>query len=186
MAGIRKARRDLLVKTAVKLFYKNGFHATGIDKILKESGVAKMTLYKNFGSKEGLVKVALEEKSNRVIKWMKNATSNTHNGPIFRVLEIFDLHEIWFQEPYFMGCIFTKATAEYPLINDPIHQVTISHYLKILDIFKSLSVEAGLYRSPIIAEQILILLQGSITTAFATGAPIAARRAKRAAEQLFI
>jgi len=186
MTGIRKGRRDKLVKTAFTLFYQSGFHATGIDKILSTSGVAKMTLYNHFGSKDVLVKIALVEKSERVINWINNTLMNTHLGPLLRLLAIFDLHEVWFQDLGFKGCVFNKATAEYPEIDDPIHQVAMDHYLKILNILRALCDEAGLRKSTIIADQIFILLQGAITTAFVTGAPIAARRAKRAAEQLFI
>ncbi len=52
-------RREELVQTAVRLFRKNGYHATGIDRILAEAGVAKMTLYKHFRSKDELILGAL-------------------------------------------------------------------------------------------------------------------------------
>ena len=56
------SRRDHLVDTAVRLFNRYGYHATGIDTILKEAGVAKMTLYNHFKSKDDLVVAALKKK----------------------------------------------------------------------------------------------------------------------------
>ena len=60
-------RRDHLVGTALSLFSKHGYHATGIDRILAESGVAKMTLYKHFRSKDELILAALRRRLRAVV-----------------------------------------------------------------------------------------------------------------------
>ena len=67
----RVSRRDELVETALDLFYRNGFHATGIDRILAEAGVAKMTLYKHFRSKDDLIVAALERRDERFRAWFQ-------------------------------------------------------------------------------------------------------------------
>ena len=59
---MRASRRDHLVDRAADLFYREGFHATGIDRVLAEAGVAKMTLYKHFGSKEALILATLRRR----------------------------------------------------------------------------------------------------------------------------
>ena len=59
------AKRDQLIDTALELFNRDGYRATGIDKILAESGVAKMTLYNHFGSKDELIVAALERRDAR-------------------------------------------------------------------------------------------------------------------------
>ena len=64
------SRRDDLVETALRLFYANGFNATGIDRILAESGVAKMTLYKHFRSKDDLILAALELRDTQFREWL--------------------------------------------------------------------------------------------------------------------
>ncbi|NWO04761.1 MAG: helix-turn-helix transcriptional regulator, partial [Alteromonadaceae bacterium] len=56
-------KRDLLLDTAEQLFYREGFHATGIDRIQAESGVAKTTMYKHFASKDALIEAVLERAS---------------------------------------------------------------------------------------------------------------------------
>ena len=53
-------KRDTLLDTAERLFYAEGFHATGIDRVINEAGVARMTLYNHFASKEALIEAVLE------------------------------------------------------------------------------------------------------------------------------
>ena len=65
-----QSRRDELVDTALRLFYTRGFNATGIDKILAEAGVAKMTLYKHFRSKEELILAALNRRDEQFRNWL--------------------------------------------------------------------------------------------------------------------
>ena len=65
-------KRDHLVDTAAALFQRDGFHATGIDTILAEAGVAKMTLYNHFKSKDELIVAALEVEGARYIAWLRD------------------------------------------------------------------------------------------------------------------
>ena len=65
------SRRDHLVETAIRLFNRDGFHATGIDTILSEAGVAKMTLYKHFKSKDDLIVAALRRRDERWMTWFR-------------------------------------------------------------------------------------------------------------------
>ena len=67
------SRRDHLVETALALFMRDGFHATGIDRILSHAGVAKMTLYNHFKSKEELILAALRLRDERFLVWFPAA-----------------------------------------------------------------------------------------------------------------
>ena len=71
-----KSRRDDLVETALKLFYSGGFNATGIDRILAESGVAKMTLYKHFRSKDELILAVLHRRDEQFRNWLMAEMEN--------------------------------------------------------------------------------------------------------------
>ena len=66
-------KRDLLLGTAERLFYTEGYHATGIDRILSESGVAKMTLYKHFISKEELILAVLDARQQPMLARLRAA-----------------------------------------------------------------------------------------------------------------
>ncbi|HXV73669.1 MAG TPA: helix-turn-helix domain-containing protein, partial [Sphingomonadales bacterium] len=99
------SKRGLLLLAAERLFNAEGFHAAGIDRILAEAGVAKMTLYKHFSSKDDLAAAAVREKSARVLEWLGAAES---------VEEVFERLEAWFGEKDFHGCLFARAAQDFP------------------------------------------------------------------------
>ena len=74
------SRRDHLVDTALKLFCKNGFRATGIDAVLAESGVAKKTLYHHFRSKDELVVAALRQRDAEFLQMIEEAVPRLAPG----------------------------------------------------------------------------------------------------------
>ena len=114
-------RRDHLVDTALNLFSRYGFHATGIDRILSESGVAKMTLYKHFKSKDELILAALRRRDELHRNWFMREVERLAAAPRDRLAALFTALETWFQSDEFSGCCFINATAEYSDKDDPIH-----------------------------------------------------------------
>lgn len=120
-------RRELLLDTAERLFYRDGFHATGIDLIQAESGVAKTTLYKHFKSKDALILAVLERSSQRVMESLETqAAANQGNG-IRRILAPFEgLYSIC-EEPDFNGCLFNNAAAEFIYSNPEIRTLAARH-----------------------------------------------------------
>ena len=121
------SRRDHLVETALDLFYRHGFHATGIDRILAASGVAKMTLYKHFGSKEDLILAVLRLRDERFRQWFRAAVESRARSPRKRLIAIFDVLEAWFSADGFQGDMFTHAAAEYGDPAHPIHAAAAEH-----------------------------------------------------------
>src|SRR5258708_27708372 len=102
-------RRDHLVETALALFSKHGYHATGIDRILAEAGVAKMTLYKHFKSKDELILAALSRRDEKFRTWFMREVERHGRTPRERLLVVFDILEAWFQSREFRGCMFVNA-----------------------------------------------------------------------------
>ena len=174
------SRRDHLVETAAQLFEKDGFHATGIDRILAESGVAKMTLYNHFKSKEELIVAVLESRDAQFLTWLEDQLTDV--SPADRVLAIFDALEVWLRSDGFSGCIFTCAANEYADQAHPIHQQAALHKRHIFDLLSRLASDADCFDVRGVAQQLLVLYEGAISVAHALDAPIAARQARRAAE----
>ncbi len=125
-------RRDHLVDTALRLFYRDGFHATGIDKILAESGVAKMTLYKHFKSKDELILAAVRRRDEQIRNWLMRAAERRARAPRDRLLALFDALEEWFRSDDFSGCMFINASAEFGRCDDPIHAAAAEHKRLVL------------------------------------------------------
>ena len=71
-------KRDLLLSTALELFYRHGINSIGINEVIKVSGVAKKTLYSHFNSKEDLVLRALEKRHLIFIQWLEAKLDNTN------------------------------------------------------------------------------------------------------------
>jgi AcrR family transcriptional regulator len=103
--------RERLLEAANQLFYDEGVHTVGIDRVIEKAGVAKASLYSTFGSKEALVQAYLvgrqESRKARIVKKVGAATT-----PRARLLAVFDALEERISEPSFRGCAFVLATAE--------------------------------------------------------------------------
>jgi len=107
------SRREHLVSTAQRLFSVNGYHATGIDLILKESGVAKKTLYYHFQSKEELIVEVLKRYDEEFCEMVDRRVKQLADSPKDRLLAIFDVAHEWFLDKHFYGCMFINAIGEY-------------------------------------------------------------------------
>lgn len=178
-----KSRRDELVDTALRLFYAQGFHATGIDKVLAEAGVAKMTLYKHFRSKDELILAALHRRDEQFRNWLMGEMERASSDPRERLLAMFDALEDWFEGRAFKGmgfsgCVFINAAGEFADPDHPAHRSSCEHKRLIVDYLARLCAEAGARDPQGLAEQLALLKEGAIVTAQVRGMPDAAQTAK--------
>ena len=178
------SRRDHLVETAQRLFYAGGYHATGIDKVLAEAGVAKMTLYKYFKSKDELILAALRRRDETFRNWFMRGVERRAAAPRDRLLAAFDILAEWFVQPEFSGCMFVKASAEYGAKDDPIHAAAAEHKRLVAAYLSELAAAAGAEDPAELAQDIMLLMEGAMVMAqFVDGAETA-RRARRVAVAL--
>src|SRR6266850_1522845 len=107
-----------LVLTATRLFNENSIHATGIDRIIAEAGVARRTLYNQFGSKEGLIRAVMQRESKAWFEWLDSELPRVdEHDPRRRIVAFFALLGKWFSRSDFKGCSFINAVGEHPLDN---------------------------------------------------------------------
>src|SRR3954471_16617579 len=107
------APRERILKTASDLFYRFSINSVGIDRIIAESGVAKMTFYKHFPSKADLIATYLRHKSVVWFQMLSSSTERAGLSPLERVLAVFDALEEPLLAPSFRGCPFVKGLAEF-------------------------------------------------------------------------
>lgn len=186
---MRTSRRDHLVDTALQLFCQNGFRATGIDLVLKESGVAKKTLYNHFRSKDELIVAALDKRDEDFMAKMRTTVSRLAprqpGDPRFsRVLAFFDGLDEWFNSDSFNGCTFINASAEYPREDCPVHQACVAHKERVLNTLESLLSDMPVSDSRQLALEVGLLAEGAIVRAHTAEDLQAARVAKGAAGRL--
>ncbi len=178
------SKRDHLIETALDLFCRDGFHATGIDKILAESGCAKMTLYNHFKSKDELILAALRRRDEMFRNGFMRAVERLGKTPRERLLAIFDALDEWFSRKDFSGCVFINASAEFARPDDPIHMAAREHLGLILNYVRELTQSAGAKEPDALAGGIMLLMEGAIVMSYVAGDGNAAARAKTAAEAL--
>lgn len=190
MTATRIPPRERLVEAALRLFHRDGFHATGIDRVLAEAGVAKMTLYNHFKSKEALALAALRLRDLRFRAWLDETTGNRaaaarNDGPVGRLLALVDALEEWFADPAFHGCLFINAAAEYGDVEDPIHRAAAEHKAEIVRWLTGLAEGAGAVEPEALATALALIKDGLIVQARIAGheAP-ATRRAVEVARRV--
>ncbi len=178
------SRRDHLVETALTLFNAEGYHATGIDRVLSTAGVAKMTLYKHFKSKDELILAALRRRDTRFRRWLRRGAEHKSAEPRAQMLAIFDVLGEWIRSPDFHGCMFINAAAEYGDPEHPIHLAATAHKNALYDWLRALAEQAGAARPGDLAAQLLLLKEGAIVIAQVNRQAPSAQQAKKAAKAL--
>ena len=178
------SKRDQLVETALNLFNREGFRATGIDRILAESGVAKMTLYNHFRSKDELILAALRRRDEQFRNWFARAVERRATTPRDRLLAIFDTLEEWFEDKSFNGCVFINAAAEFCQHTESIRSGIVEHKRLVRSYVRELAVEAGAEDPDALTDSLELLVEGAIVCAQIYGNPTPARDAKKAAATL--
>src|SRR5260370_12700797 len=105
--------RQRLLDAASHLFYEEGVHTVGVDRVVERAGVAKATLYALFGSKEGVLRAYLRARDEAIRTRMTRRLAR-YGTPRERLLGVFDVQDRMFSEPGFRGCAFARANAEAP------------------------------------------------------------------------
>lgn len=175
---------DRLLDAALRLFYRDGYHAVGIDAILAEAQVAKMTLYNHFPSKTDLIVAVLERQGARLRQRRQEFIDAAGRDPRARFAAVFLYLEEWFRSPDFNGCAFIRAVGEFPASASPVNRTVVVWRMRYLALLEELLTAISPVGARELAEHTLLLTEGAIVVAHTFRDPLAARRAKVAAEIL--
>src|SRR3954452_5693860 len=178
-AAVRHSARERILDTAYELISRHGTRAVGVDRIIAECGIAKMTLYRNFPSKNDLILAFLDRRDELWTRaWLQAEARRRGSSPAQRLLAIFDTFEGWFAQADFEGCSFINVMLELDDIDNPVRQATVRHLESIRGFVSGLAEEGGIPDTDGFARQWHILMKGSIVSA-AEGDLEAASRAKQ-------
>ncbi|MCG5525596.1 TetR/AcrR family transcriptional regulator [Ectothiorhodospira haloalkaliphila] len=155
------SKRDQLLATAEQLFYEEGFHATGIDRIVAAAGVVRMTLYNHFASKEALVAAVLATRHERFMASLDTATASAVPGQVTRALV--DAHGRWLEDHSPHGCIMVKAMGEFAEHSTEIHALAVAAKADLLARLEASLARDGLDHQDGLARQLFMVLEGSNT-----------------------
>lgn len=176
--------RERVSRAAYELFSREGVRAVGVDAVIARAGAAKMTLYRNFPSKDELILEFLRRREQLWTReWLEAESRRRGETPRERLLAIFDVFSEWFSQPDFEGCSFLTTMIE---INDPahpVHQAAVGHLANIRGYLEELAAAAGISDTDSFARKWHILMKGSIMAAH-EGDTAAAARAREIGELL--
>lgn len=177
-------KRAHLMAVAQRLFYRDGYRIVGIDTLLAEAGVAKMTLYNHFASKEELIVAVIEKHDADVRAALAAAIEAAGRSPTRRLLAVFDWLGVWFDSAGFKGCGFIRALSEYPDPAHPVHRAAWRHKEAFNTMLRQLATEAGAAHPAELANALSLLADGAILAAHATGSSASADTARATAATL--
>ena len=161
---MRPSKREELVQKALVIFYREGFHAAGMDLLAEETGISKTTMFKHFRTKEELILAVLRLRDENFRNWLfrRMETAATPRG---QLLAMFDALGEWFSEPGYRSCMFIKASSEYPDPIHPVHSLSAEHKRLLFMQVRDLAAKAGAKDPDLLARQLLLLKEGAIVTA---------------------
>jgi AcrR family transcriptional regulator len=167
--------RERILTAATRLFYEEGILATGIDRVVDEAEVAPMTVYRQFGGKDELVKATLERWSEQWLDWLRHEVERGGDDPAARLDNLWDALEKWFTAEDFRGSYIANAAVELrSRPNHPAHATIATHRAALRKLIR----EAA-EGSPVPASLALhILIDGAISAAAVDRQPGAATNAR--------
>ncbi|WP_044531445.1 TetR/AcrR family transcriptional regulator [Herbaspirillum sp. B65] len=161
--------RDRILQVAQDLFYRHGVRATGVDRVIAEAGVTKVTFYRNFPSKDDLIRAFLQQRHEQWITWFKKrlaislesqTAANRKKHPLDPLLEVAGE---WFNAPSFRGCAFANTVAEVGHSMPSIIEIAQKHKREVQEVIEALLPRDT--RSSDIAWAATLALDGAIVNA---------------------
>lgn len=175
--------QERLLDAAARLFYTRGIPNVGINEIIARAGVARMTLYHHFPSKDALVKAVLERRLTERQAWLQRA-DDLADEPEGRVMAVFDLLAQWFETPDYRGSPLVSATFELGGQLNAARQYARAYQEALREFFAARLTAAGYGNPGQLAAQLQLLVDGACVAALVGGDAAPAQEARGAAQQL--
>lgn len=182
--ALRPGARERIVRAAGDLFYAEGIHAVGVDRVTAAAGVAKATLYQQFRSKDELVAACLQRRAEHWRASVADPVLALSGSAARRVGAVFERLGEAFAAPGYRGCPFINAAAEYPGPDGPVAAAIAAHRAQVRGLFAELLAGVPAARRAALTDQLVLLYDGTMVGAQLDQGPRAARRARAAARQL--
>lgn len=173
MARTAGSARQQILDTASQLFLRESFRAVGIDTIVEQSGVAKMTLYRYFPSKDALIVAYLEQTNSKFWGWFEQAIAPYERQPRQQLYALYEALTKLATSPTCAGCTFQMAASEYPVAEQVVHKAALEHKQAVRRRLHDLATQAHAHDSSLLADQLLLLMDGAFaaTRMFAEDSP---------------
>ncbi len=173
--------RGRILEVASDLFYRAGIQAVGVDAIITKADVARMSFYRHFRSKEGLVLAYLAERDDSLLAWFEAEVIRLAPDPRQRPLAVFDALAERSAAQDYRGCAFLNALAESADRTAAVHRAAVRHKARFAGYLATLLRDAGLDEGQ--AEDLLLLFDGAVVSAARQGSDAPIHRARELARR---
>lgn len=182
--GSAKSARARILKAAAELFYRDGIRAVGVDAVIARSGVAKMSLYRNFSGKDELVAAFLEDFDRVYWDWWDRVTARHPDDPRAQIRALFTALGKRTTSPGYRGCPFINTAVEFPEPDHPGHAVARANKRELRERLRGLANAVGAIDPELLADQLLLVMDGAYTSGQTLGADGVGQAAAAAADAL--
>jgi AcrR family transcriptional regulator len=169
-----KTARERVLEVAGELFYREGVRAVGIDTIIARSGVAKMSLYRNFASKDELIVAYLEERDRQFFSRWDEAVGSTDLDPRARLRALVGATIERVRRPGYRGCPFLNTSAEFPDAAHPARAIIDAHRREVRERLLGLCRGLDSQHAESLTTQLIVLMDGVYASAGSLDDPAAA------------
>jgi len=157
----RKTARQRILETASEMFYREGIRAVGIDAIVARSGVAKMSLYRNFPSKDELVRTWLDARNEAFWQRWNEAEALGGGDPRAAIEAVLDMIAARASHPQWRGCPFLNTACEFPGDEHPARAIIAANKAGVRERLHALAEAAGAREPDLLARQLQLLIDGA-------------------------
>jgi AcrR family transcriptional regulator len=163
--------RDKIAAVAADLFYRKGIHAVGVEEIVKQAGVAKISLYRNFDSKDDLIVAYLEDRNADFWRQWDDAFSRYEGNPRAQLRAIMTYLARRTTQPGYRGCPFINYAAEFPQPSHPGHRVVEANKREWRRRLAHIAAVLGVARPKQLADGLMLLVEGAYAISQTLGGP---------------
>jgi len=180
----RPSARERIFDTASQLFYARGIRAVGVETIAAEADTTKMSLYRNFPSKDELVAAWLREHDARFWKTWEGMANKYPKDPRKQIHTAFGLLAKHVVDPGARGCPMANAAVEIAERDHPARKVIETHKAKLRSRLTQICIRIGVPEPRLLADQLFLLMEGAQVTVQTLGVKGPARNVARSANTL--
>ncbi|WP_207459832.1 TetR/AcrR family transcriptional regulator [Azospirillum sp. SYSU D00513] len=153
--------QSCLLDAAVELFHREGVRAVGVDAVVRQAGVNKMSLYRQFASKDELVSAYLRRKDEEFWRFWEDSLSRHPGDPRRQMVQLFVDMAAKAAAPGYRGCPFVNVAAEFPDPEHPVRLLVIANKAKLNERLAALAESAGAADPQWLASALALLIEGA-------------------------
>lgn len=176
--------RDRILAAANELFYREGIRAIGIDTVIEKAGVAKMSLYRAFPSKDDLIAAFLDMRDRIYWDWWDSVVTRHPDQPREQLRALFQALAKRTSSPDYRGCPFVNTSVEFPDPSHPGRVVIARHMAELRQRLGAMVEGLGIAQTKTLTDQLMLLMEGAYSAGNTMGPDGPSAAVAQAAESL--